>query len=603
MYQLIDFNTKKQVSTDDFVFAGETSPWEVQMDLALIRSKINLDYFVSATPCLSKYLPLMPIQVPANFISMRETATPLLKSKVIGKALGIDLYFKVEGKNPTGSFKDRGSAVDITIAKELGAKGVALASTGNMAASCSCYAAAAKMPCFIIVPEGVSMSKLAQVMSFGGKIIQVKGSYNDAANLAYQIAKSKKFFLAGDYAFRVEGQKTAAFEVIDQLLFQVPDEVIVPIGCGTNMTAYAKGFNEYRALGLIDKVPKLTGVQATGADSLVQAYQQEKKHLQPLQRADTIATAIAVPFPIDGDKAIDAIYQSGGEAGAVSDMEMLQAQYQLSTQEGLFVESASAATVAHLYKKQQKGELKAGQKIVCVLSGEGLKDPSVVLKSAIQPPIIYPNEADFNKLYDSKFFDNKSMIFFEENKVIFDQPPTMDALKNVLLKIFGANYNEGFIARVKTQIERFLAKGRAIYISDLQDIIQDATEMVDKKRDNALKVISFKVNTAQDKIAQAEVKVELNEQLYFASNTGVGPVDAILKALCKACPSDIQYQLTDYKVKIRGQGADAVVYVEMKLVKAGLNTVGQAVSPDIIQASVEAFIDAYNTAYSEQEEE
>ncbi|GGG00356.1 hypothetical protein GCM10010995_17090 [Cysteiniphilum litorale] len=597
MYQLLDFNTKDVVTTDDFVFAGETSPWEVQMDIEHIRRKINLDYFVSAAPCLSKYLPLMPIQEPANFVSLRESATPLVKSKVLGKELGIDLYFKVEGKNPTGSFKDRGSAVDISIAKELGAKGVILASTGNMAASCSCYAAAAKMPCFIVVPEGVSMSKLAQVISFGGKIIQVKGSYNDAANLAYKIAKSRKFFLAGDYAFRVEGQKTGAFEVIDQLLFQVPDEVIIPVGCGTNITAYAKGFAEYKDLGLIHKIPRLVGVQSTGACSLVNAFDKKAKHLEPLERADTIATAIAVPFPIDGDKAIDAIYQTGGEASAVSDTDMLKAQYYLSTQEGLFVESASAATVAHLFKKKEQGLIKPGQRVVCVLSGEGLKDPSVVLKSAIQPPIIYPNEKDFDKLYDSNFFDNKTMVFVEKDQVLFRDMPNPTQTKEALENLFGANYNDDLIAKVQSCIERFLAKGRAIHISDLQDIVQDAMEMVDITRSDILKVVSFKVTTGQDKIAEAEVTVELNGQLYYASNKGVGPVDAIIQALCKACPSEIQYQLTDYKVQIRGQGADAVVYVEMKLIKGSQNSVGKAVSPDIIQASVEAFIDAYNIAH------
>ncbi|APC96714.1 threonine synthase [Francisella frigiditurris] len=597
MYQIIDFITKEKVSTDDFVFAGESTPWEVQMDMVKVRSKINLDYFTQAVPCLSKYLPLMPIKEPANFVSLRENATPLIKSKVIGKELGIELYFKVEGKNPTGSFKDRGSAVDITIAKELGAKGIILASTGNMAASCACYAAAAKMPCFIIVPEGVSMSKLAQVMSFGGKIIQVKGSYNDAAKLAYDIAKSKKFFLAGDYAFRVEGQKTAAFEIVDQMLFQVPDEVIIPIGCGTNMTAYYKGFTEYNELGLIDKMPRLTGVQSTGADTLVRAFEKNQNRVEALTRADTIATAIAVPYPIDGDKAIDAIYNTAGEASSVTDMKMLEAQYILSTKEGLFVEVASASTVAHLLKKHKNGEIRKGDTVVCVLSGEGLKDPSVVLKSAIQPPIIYPNERDFNKLYDSKFFDNKMMIFVEQSQVIFDKLPTIEEIKKVLAEVFGANYDESFITRVREQIERFLAKGKAIYISDLQDVIQDATEMVDRTSSDVLEVESFKVAVEQDQQSKAEVIVKIDGQKFFASSIGVGPVDAVLNALRKACPSSIDYQLTDYKVKIRGQGADAVVYVEMSLNKAGIKTIGKAVSPDIIQASVEAFIDAYNIAY------
>ncbi|WP_318010164.1 alpha-isopropylmalate synthase regulatory domain-containing protein [Cysteiniphilum sp. SYW-8] len=189
------------------------------------------------------------------------------------------------------------------------------------------------------------------------------------------------------------------------------------------------------------------------------------------------------------------------------------------------------------------------------------------------------------------------MVFVEKDQVLFRDMPNPTQTKEALENLFGANYNDDLIAKVQSCIERFLAKGRAIHISDLQDIVQDAMEMVDITRSDILKVVSFKVTTGQDKIAEAEVTVELNGQLYYASNKGVGPVDAIIQALCKACPSEIQYQLTDYKVQIRGQGADAVVYVEMKLIKGSQNSVGKAVSPDIIQASVEAFIDAYNIAH------
>ena len=593
MYQLLDFETKKPMTTDDFVFTGADSPWEVKMDMEAIRKKINLDYFTSAAPCLSKYLALMPIQNPANFVSLRETATPLMKSKVLGKQLGIDLYFKVEGKNPTGSFKDRGSAVDITVAKEMGAKGVILASTGNMAASCSCYAAAAKMPCFIVVPEGVSMSKLAQVISFGGKIVQVKGTYNDAADLAYKLAKKMGFYLAGDYAFRVEGQKTGAFEIIDQLLFQVPDSVIIPIGCGTNMTAYARGFDEYEQLGLITKKPKLIGVQAAGAKALVNSYRKNLQKIEPTQTCDTCATAIAVPNPIDGAKALAGIYASGGDAGDVTDTEMLEAQYILSTQEGLFVESASAATVAYLLKKAKSGKLK-NETVVCVLSGDGLKDPSVVIKAAIQPPTIYPKVDEFMKLFDSKFFDNRTMVFFEKDHVIFTSMPTTAKIKSELGRLFGPHYDDRFVLKIERILSSFIQKGKAITISDFQDIVQDARETLNGNKPMDFHVKDFKVCTAMNQISDAEVTVMISDTEYRAEHSGVGPVDAVIQALCKACPSEITFKLTDYQVKMRSQGVDAAVYVELKLLKDGFASEGHAASPDIIQASVEAFQDAYN---------
>ncbi|MDA7742296.1 threonine synthase [Francisellaceae bacterium] len=596
MYQLLDFETKQVMKTDDFVFTGESSPWEVKMDIEQIKKRINLDYFTAAAPCLAKYLPLMPIQEPANFVSLRETATPLLKSKVIGEQLGIDLYFKVEGKNPTGSFKDRGSSVDITVAKEMGAKGIILASTGNMAASCSCYAAAAKMPCFIVVPEGVSMSKLAQVISFGGKIVQVKGTYNDAAELAYKLAKRMGFFLAGDYAFRVEGQKTGAFEIIDQMLFQVPDRVVIPIGCGTNMTAYARGFEEYNQLGLISKTPKLVGVQATGAKALVNSFEKGSSQIESTVTADTFATAIAVPDPIDGTKALAGIYSTEGDALDVSDTEMLQAQYLLSTQEGLFVESASASTVAYLLKRKEQGLLIEGETVVCVLSGEGLKDPSVVLNAAIQPPTIFPDEASFMRLYDSNFFENKTMVFGDRQAEVFASMPAREKVVSELGRLFGSHYDDQVIDKIEILITKFLEKGKVITISDFQDIVQDVHETLESPRLDTFAVKDFSVSTAKNKISEARVRVSILDKEYEASAQGVGPVDAVVSALCKACPGEINFTLTNYRVKIRGEGVNAVVYVELKILKDGFASEGHAASPDIIQASVEAFSDAYNAA-------
>ncbi|MFT6836300.1 MAG: threonine synthase [Francisellaceae bacterium] len=594
MYEIIDFKTKKNVTTDDLVFAGEDSPWEVNMDIEYIRSKINIDYFTSVSPCLSKYLSFLPITNPSSFVSLRETATPLIKSKKIGQQLGIDLYFKVEGKNPTGSFKDRGSAVDISVAKEFGAKGIILASTGNMAASCSCYAAAAKLPCYVVVPEGVSMSKMAQVISYGGKIVQVKGSYNDAAKLAYTIAKKMGLYLAGDYAFRVEGQKTAAFELVDQMLYQVPDQVVIPIGCGTNITAYAKGFKEYNQLGLIDKTPKLIGVQAEGANAVVLSYQKNMPDITLSDKCNTLATAIAVPNPIDASKALDAIYTTNGSAGEVSDREMLEAQYMLSTEEGLFVESASAATLALLIKQAKNNELALGEKIVCILSGDGLKDPNVILKSAIKPPTINPDEEEFFKLYNSDFFANKTMVFEDRDEIIFTEDPTVDQVKAKLDQLLGAKYDDDYLGRIMQMISSFLIKGKSISIADFQDIVQDVREHAQHNKQDVFKVTDFSVSTGKDKISKANVKVMIADETYQAESEGVGPVDAVIQALSLACKGRINYDLTEYKVGTRGSGANSVVFVELVLKKESATSLGHSASPDIIQASLEAFEDAYN---------
>lgn len=397
MYQLVDYVTKETVVADNLVFTGDKTPWEVVMDLDTIKAKLNIDYFRLIPPGISKYLAFMPLNNASNFISLTESATPLIRSKVLGQQLGIDLYFKLESKHATGSFKDRGSAVEMAVAKEFSAKAMILASTGNMAASCACYAAATKMPCYVLVPEGVALAKLAQVMAYGGQIVQVKGSYNDAANLAYTVANKMGFYLAGDYAYRVEGQKTAAFEIIDQMYFQVPDVVVVPMGCGTNITAHAKGFAEYRQLGLINTVPQLLGVQAQAASAIVNSFQKKLNTITALQDANTCATAIAVPDPIDGTKALDAIYASNGDAVAVSDDEIMRARYLLATEEGLFVESAAAATVAALIQAAHEEKYR-NKKIVCVLTGDGLKDAHMLLQVASQLPTISPDMTEFLQL-------------------------------------------------------------------------------------------------------------------------------------------------------------------------------------------------------------
>lgn len=593
MYLIRDFASGKEVTPTNLVFTGAKGPWDVEVDQDHIRSRINRDYFRKEPPYASKYLPFMPIRDYSNFISLQEGATPLLQSRRIGQMFGIDLWFKLEPHNPTGSFKDRGSAVDLTIAREMGAKAIVLASTGNMAASCACYAAAAKMPCFIFVPEGTPQSKLAQVISYGGRIVQVKGTYNDAARLAQQVAEELGFYLAGDYAFRVEGQKTAAYEVIDQLFYQVPDAVIVPIGCGTNMTAYGKGFNEYRQLGFIDRIPKLIGVQAAGASAVVNSFVSGRKDIAALPSINTIATAIAVTEPLDGIKALSAIYESGGSALAVNDSEMLEAQYLLSREEGLFVEVSCASAIAALSKLAQNDGLR-GQRVVCVLTGGGLKDPQSILRVALKPPTIYPEVKEFMAMYRSSFFEGRTVAFFDRAEVVFAAAPTLEEVRQKSQHYFNARYSDAHLSNIVAVASRFLLKGKPITFADFQDIVQDALEMVDKPVGGAFKVEDFEIVTGKDVVPRAKVLVSLEGRRIEARATGVGPVDAVINALREACGSQFSFALVGYRVGIRSEGTDAVTTVEMKLSRENQNSVGTGASPDIIQASIEAFEEAYN---------
>lgn len=598
MHHLINFKTKERVKPDNFIFAAADSPYEVVIDLDQVRSKINIDYFKQSPPFVSKYLPLMPIKDYAHFISLKEGATPLIESKKLGKELGIELYFKLESQNPTGSFKDRGSAVEMTIAKELGAKAITVASTGNMAASCSCYAASAGIPCFVFVPEGTPSGKLSQVISYGGHIVQVKGSYQDAARLAEEVARKLGFYLAGDYAYRVEGQKTAAFELVDQLYFNVPDVVIVPMGCGTNITAYAKGFKEYRELGFIEKTPKLIGVQPEGAPSIVKSFLEGKKDIEVLKEASSLASAITVNYALDGMKALDAMYSTGGCGIAVSDIEMVEAQYQLAREESLFVEASSASSFAALKNLIRDGKIK-DKRIVCVLTGAGLKDPSPILKVAIKPPTIYPKLDEFMSLYDNSFFKGKTVVLKDKSEIVFTKLPSLDQLKVAADNYFSASYSEKHLNTMLALMGQFLKKGKPLTFSDFQDIVQDAIETLNLKTKSVLKVTNFNVCTAKDEIPTASATINIEGQVYNGKSTGTGPVDAVLNAIKDACGDKVSYSLLDYKVHIRGNGTDAGVYVEMKLAKDGKTSIGPGTSPDIVQASIEAFEKAYNGFFGE----
>ncbi|MGA2654429.1 MAG: threonine synthase, partial [Gammaproteobacteria bacterium] len=507
MYQVVSFFSKEPVTTNSFVFTSPDTPWEVLVDLNKAKQKISLDAFKKDSPRLTKYLPLMPINKPEAFVTLQEMATPLLRSQALEKKLNCELFFKLEGKNQTGSFKDRGSALEISVAKELGAKAIILASTGNMAASCACYASKANIPCYILVPEGVPMNKMAQVIAFGGRIVQIKGTYNDAAALAEKIARKMGFYLAGDYAFRIEGQKTAAFELADQFALDVPDVVIVPMGCGTNIAAYAKGFQEYYQLGLINKMPQMIGVEASGADAIVQSFNKNEKTITPLKSINTLASAIAVPDPIDGIKALAAIYATHGKAVSVTDQAILEAQHLLATSEGIFAETSSAATIAAL--EQLKDQLQ-DKKVVCILTGDGLKDANIILKASTKPLTIYPDENEFIRLYNTDFFASKHMIFADKNKVLFTQSPSIDEINQHINTIFSANYQNEYLERIKVMLDSILHKGKPITISDLQDCINEALEAKSSHAHQVFSVLDYEVKSKKDHKSHAKITVDID---------------------------------------------------------------------------------------------
>jgi threonine synthase len=308
----------------------------------------------------------------AKVVTLGEGGTPLVEAEHLSELTGCKVYLKVEGANPTGSFKDRGMTVAMTYALAGGSQAVICASTGNTSASAAAYAARAGLTCAVLVPRGkIALGKLAQAVVHGAKILQVDGNFDDCLELARKTAADHPVALVNSVnPVRIEGQKSAAFEVCD-VLGRAPDVHCLPVGNAGNITAYWRGYREYATDGVIPAAPRMFGFQAAGAAPLV--------HGAPVADPETIATAIRIGSPASWTGAINARDESDGLIDAVTDEQILEAYRLLAGRDGVFVEPASAASVAGLLATAQDGRMPAGSLVVCTVTGHGLKDPDTAL--------------------------------------------------------------------------------------------------------------------------------------------------------------------------------------------------------------------------------
>jgi threonine synthase len=335
-------------------------------------------------------LPEIKLKTP---VSMNEGGTPLRMCSNLAKEMGVrDLHVKFDGMNPTGSFKDRGMTVGISKAVDLGVRAVACASTGNTSASLAAYAALAGLRCIVMIPAGaIALGKLSQAMMHGAKVLAIKGNFDDALSLVVKSSKDFGLYILNSInPFRPEGQKTAAFEICDQL-GDAPDVLVIPVGNGGNSAAYWKGFQEYSEIGLSKKLPRVYGVQAVGAAPIARAFESGAERIEPIRNPETIATAIRIGNPANWKKTIRAIRKSGGTAITVSDSEIIESQKRLARQEGLFVEPAAAASIAGLSKLLAMGLIDRSERIACVATGHGLKDPDAAIRISEKPIEIEPS--------------------------------------------------------------------------------------------------------------------------------------------------------------------------------------------------------------------
>ena len=327
------------------------------------------------TGLINRYRDHLPVNDDTPIISLGEGNTPLIRLKNIPKLLGknVDIYVKYEGLNPTGSFKDRGMTMAVTKAVEEGSTAIICASTGNTSAAAAAYAARAGITAFVLIPEGkIAMGKLAQAMMYGAITLQIRGNFDEGMELVKQVAEHAPVTIVNSInPFRLQGQKTAAFEIVEEL-GRAPDYHCLPVGNAGNITAHWMGYSEYKNAGVVGSAPKMVGYQAAGSAPFMRGG--------PVKNPETVATAIRIGNPQSWDKAWALQKESGGWFDELTDAEILAAQKLLAQKEGVFCEPASAASLGGAMRDIQSGKIPEGSTVVCTLTGNGLKDPDTAIK-------------------------------------------------------------------------------------------------------------------------------------------------------------------------------------------------------------------------------
>lgn len=332
------------------------------------------------TGLIDRYRDRLPVHDDTRIISLGEGNTPLIRLQNIPRMLGreVDIYVKYEGLNPTGSFKDRGMTMAVTKAVEEGSRAIICASTGNTSASAAAYAARAGITSFVLIPEGkIALGKLAQAMIHGAVVIQIKGNFDAGMQLVKEVASEAPVAIVNSInPFRLQGQKTAAFEIVEEL-GAAPDFHCIPVGNAGNISAHWMGYSEYREQGVVNNAPRMVGYQASGSAPFLRGHM--------VDNPETVATAIRIGHPQSWDKAWNAQKESGGWFDECSDEEILAAQKMLTEKEGVFCEPASAISLAGALRDIKSGKIPEGSKIVCTLTGHGLKDPDTAIRQSTTP--------------------------------------------------------------------------------------------------------------------------------------------------------------------------------------------------------------------------
>ncbi|HBL16097.1 MAG TPA: threonine synthase [Elusimicrobia bacterium] len=372
---------------------------QVEYDYALLRRKVTRKTLGSDPErSVWRYLDLLPVSG-RNRPTVQVGWTPLYRARRLGAELGLRrLYLKDDGRNPSASFKDRAGIAALGRAFDLGKRVITGASTGNAASSLACLSAATGMKTIVFVPESAPQAKIVQLLVFGATVIAVRGTYDDAFDLCLKASAEYRWYNrnTGYNPYTREGKKTCAFELVEQLAWTVPDLVFVPVGDGNILSGVWKGFTDFHRLGLIDRLPRLVAVQAAGSDAIKRAFESDGT-LRPVS-GRTVADSISVSLPRDGEAAVKALRESGGFAVSVSDREILAAIPALARTESVFAEPAAAAAVAGLRKAAAAGQVRSEQRVVVLVTGNGLKDVASAQKAVGKPHFVEPELGALKRL-------------------------------------------------------------------------------------------------------------------------------------------------------------------------------------------------------------
>ena len=363
------------------------------LDVKYHFPKITKDSFQNREHTYWRYFELLPIEDKSNIVSINAGMTPLSKAESLGNALGLkNLYIKNDSVNPTFSFKDRPAGVAISKAKEFGLSAVGCASTGNLASATAAHAAKAGFPCHVFAPSNIEMAKIAQALSYGANYVAVNGTYDDANRLAAQIGDSKGIGIVNINmrSHYVEGSKTLAYEVAEQLQWSVPDQLIVPVGSGAMLNAICKGFEELQTISLLDNVSNMhmIAAQPHGCAPIVDAFKNNSKDVIPVEQPETVAKSLAIGDPGDGRYVLKRLQQYNGYAEETTDKEILDAIILLAKTEGIFTEPAGGVSVSVLQKMVEQGKIDKNDTVVCYVTGNGLKATESIMQVLQKPNVL-----------------------------------------------------------------------------------------------------------------------------------------------------------------------------------------------------------------------